>query len=208
MARTKKAAIAAKYNAQEAEAKRAYVEKNGYSIAYNWKNQPEKKRIDRNKSKAVTRYEDKKLTVQLEKDVFSFKDPTEITKFDNIVDQGFYFNEIYSPEGDSLIINQFRIAEAQDLTANPKPVRAIIQDEDGTTKIYRTLETFEDAIADLYKELNRRQYEDYKAANKIFKQNPANKDKKLPKSGFIRLVSINSGETDKYEVLTLKIEKP
>lgn len=206
MARTKKAEIAARYNQQEQAAKRKYIEERGYKFAYNWKNTPEAKRFAKNKRQAIERYDDKRLTKQIEKDVFSKPGPEEITKFDNIVDQDFFFTEMYAApgEGDSFVINQFRLAQA----GTNKPVRAIIQDEDGSVKVYRTLWEFDAAMSDLYRELTKRQTEDYKAANKAFRSNPANEGRKLPKSGFIRLISINSGETDKYEILTVKIDKP
>jgi len=203
MARTKKSEIQARYREQERQAKEAYKKEKGLKIARGFNQTRAAKKIQRNRRRAITRYKDKKLTEKVKKEVFS--DPAEkISRFDVIADQEFYFKEIYSPTGDSFIVNQFRLAEA----GTSKPVRAIIQDEDGSVAVYRTLFEFELAMSRLYTELNRRQSEEWKEANKAFRNNPANKGKTMPRSEFIRLVTITSGETKDYEILTLKVEKP
>ena len=206
MARTKKAEIARRYREQEARAKEAYKAEKGLKIARGFKATRTARNIKRNKGRALNRYEEKKLTTRIEKDIFSLSS-NKITKFDNIVDQEFYFTELYAPpgQGDSFIINQFKLAESGQTA---KPVRAIIQDEDGSTTVYKTMFEFDKAINRLYKDLNDRQRNEWQAANKIFRKDPNNKGKSLAKSEFIRLVSISSGETDKYEILTLKIDKP
>jgi len=203
MARTKKSEIQARYREQERQAKEAYKKEKGLKIARGFNQTRAAKKIQRNRRRAITHYKDRKLTEKVEKQVFSVQ-PEKISRFDVIVDKEFYFKEIYSPTGDSFIVNQFRLAEA----GTSKPVRAIIQDEDGSVTVYRTLFEFELAMSRLYTELNKRQTDEWKAANKAFRNNPANKGKTMPKSEFIRLVTITSGETKDYEILTLKVEKP
>jgi len=204
MARTKKQELQRRYREQEKQAKEAYKAEKGLKIARGFNNTKAAKRIERNKTRSLRRYEDKKIVEEVEKKVFKFEDPKQITKFDVIVDEEFFFTELYAPpgQGDSFIINQFKLAE----TGNTKPVRAIIQDEDGSTTTYKTMFEFDKAISKLYQELSKRQYEDWKAANKIHKSGGAKND--LPKSAYIRLVSITSGETDAFEILTLKVSKP
>ena len=46
-----------RYNKELAKAKEKYKRENGYSIAYNWKNSDEFKRITRNKNAALNRYD-------------------------------------------------------------------------------------------------------------------------------------------------------
>lgn len=204
MARTRKQELQRRYRKQEEAAKEAYKEKNGLKIARGFSETKAAKKIARNKRRALNRYVDKKVKEIVEKQVFKFEDPSQISKFDVIVDEEFFFTELYAPpgQGDSFIINQFKLAE----TGTQKPVRAIIQDEDGTTSVYRSMYEFDKAINQLYKDLSRRQYDDWKEANKIHKSGGAKND--LPKSAYIRLVSISSGETGQFEILTLKVTAP
>lgn len=204
MARTKKQELQRRYREQEAAAKEKYKAEKGLKIARGFKDTKAAKRIARNEKRALTRYEDKKVVETVSKQVFKFEDPSQISKFDVIVDEEFFFTELYAPpgQGDSFIINQFKLAE----TGTQKPVRAIIQDEDGSTTVYRTMFEFDKAVSQLYKDLSRRQYDDWKEANKLHKSGGAKND--LPKSAYIRLVSITSGETDQFEILTLKVSAP
>lgn len=204
MARTKKSQVLAKYREQERQAKEAYKERTGLKIAYNFSKSDEAQKIGRNRKRALRRYEDKKIEAEVQKKVFSLK-PEEVTKFNVITDEEFYFNVLYSAPGeaDSLVINMFELAKT-----SGRPILAIIQDEDGSTKTYKSQYEFDKAINKLYTDLMKRQKEDYDAANKIFKSNPANKDKKLPKSEFIRLASITAGIVGGVEIVTLRITNP
>lgn len=205
MARTKKQEIQARYREQVEQAKEAYKKRTGYKIAYKFSTSPEAKRINRNRRRAIRRYEDKRIEEKVEKQVFKYSDPSDVKKFNVIVDQDFYFNTLYAApgEGDSLIINMFEVAKT-----GGQPVRAVIQDEDGSIKTYKSQYEFDQAVNQLYTDLVKRQNEDYKEALKVFRKNPANQGKKLPKSEFIRLVSITTGVVGNFEVVTLKVENP
>jgi len=204
MARTKKQEIQARYNEQYEAAKQAYIEEKGYKIAYGFSSSPEARRIERNKTRAIRRYEDRKIESEVEKKVFSVE-PADVQKFNVITDEEFYFNALYSApgEGDSLIINMFQLSQS-----GGTPVRAVIQDEDGSVSTYKSMYQFDKAVNQLYTDLMKRQKEDYDKANAIFKSNPANKDKQLPKSEFIRLVSITTGQVGNFEVVTLRVTNP
>lgn len=204
MARTKKSEIQRRYREQEQAAKEAYKKEKGLKIARGFNETKAAKRIARNERRALNRYQDKKVVETVERQVFRFENPSQISKFDVIVDEEFFFTELYAPpgQGDSFIINQFKLAE----TGTAKPVRAIIQDEDGSTSVYRSMFEFDRAISELYKDLSKRQYDEWQTANKAHKSGGAKND--LPKSAFIRLVSITSGETPQFEILTLKVSKP
>lgn len=204
MARTKKQELQARYNEQYEQAKEAYKQEKGLKIARGFDKTPQARRINRNKRRAIRRYEDQRIETVVEKKVFSVQ-PEDVTKFNIITDEEFYFNVLYSApeEGDSLIINMFELAKS-----GGAPVRAIIQDEDGTTHTYKSQYEFDKAVNQLYTDLMKRQQDDYNNANKIFKSNPANKDKQLPKSEFIRFVSITTGQVGNFEVVTLRVTNP
>lgn len=204
MARTKKQEIQARYNERYEAEKEAYRKEKGYKIAYGFSSTPQARRIERNKARAIRRYEDRRIETEVEKKVFSVE-PANVQKFNVITDEEFYFNALYSApgEGDSLIINMFQLAQS-----GGTPVRAVIQDEDGSVSTYKSMYEFDKAVNQLYSDLMKRQKNDYDAANKIFKANQANKGKSLPKSEFIRLVSITTGHVGNFEVVTLRVTNP
>lgn len=163
MARTKRSKIAARYNAQLEQAKEAFKQRTGKKIARGFSDSKEAKRIERNKTQALYRYE-KKQEVQttgrklgkiipapgevIEKQI---KDP----KLGNVrasnEADGMFFTVLTNKganRGEGPALAMFRENEI----GQAKPVKGVIIDSvNNTKKIYSNDFAFSQGLGALYR---------------------------------------------------------